>query len=128
MKRVMQEMMGTRLQAPAEYGESGTFKDGLFGLVAIKDEFKHEYAEVYGQVGYYDDDAWQPFNEDTVHTMTEAGFEEDELGCEVAIVYFGEPLVGPYLEIDYDYLRPATQEEALAYSLRNQGPIQQGQA
>ena len=95
-----------------------------WGLVTVNREFSCDddgYYLTQGQVVYYDDDEWIcPYLEGKCPACCEEGYEA-ELKCEegeMGAIVYTRPMLDPETTIDtipYYDLRPATEEEVLAW-------------
>jgi hypothetical protein len=128
-KKDVYKMMGCPVAEPAGGDATNGVEPQAWGLVVIRNDIDTDnlghLQRFLGRVGYYDDDEWIPHDEEQWDQLTEEEADEadpDEWGEDWAIVYFCEPFSGPYYVIPHRFLRPATKEEALAYSLNPPGP------
>ena len=126
------EAVGAPVATPAG-GDDNHVDHGSHGLVVLRTDglgvHHPDLVEHLGQVGYYDDDTWEPHDHEFWASLPDRVVDdmpEEEInryGDNLAVVYFGKPFVDDYVLIPHDWIRPANPSECLAFSLRGQERI-----
>ena len=121
MDEEIRKIMGVCDCNPAGTSDAGEVEEGDYGLVVLTREGADHLPEYAGKVLYYDDDSWHWLCEDDLLDLSEEEMAALE-GYSQAIVYLGEPLTSPVVEMEFEWIRPATPEECLAHQLQKAQP------